>query len=94
MYIYKLKYKNEDDFIKDFINLSIIDEFGNYLDGTIIVVKDITVTIIDPVFNDKNELISPPVLSEGYHVDVMLNREVYFENEVFPNNPKHTFFGH
>ena len=35
-----------------------------------------------------------PTYRDGYHFDIMSEKEIDFgENEIFPNNPKHTFAG-
>jgi hypothetical protein len=39
-------------------------------------------------------VLTEPTYREGYHFDIMAEKEIDFgENEIFINNPKHTFAG-
>jgi hypothetical protein len=40
-------------------------------------------------YDDEGNEITPPTYFEGVHVDVVSDKELHFENEVNPNNPKH-----
>jgi hypothetical protein len=37
------------------------------------------------------EVITPATYLEGWHVDIMTDLEIVFDNEIKPNNPKHEF---
>jgi hypothetical protein len=41
---------------------------------------------------DFNEL-TAPVYADGYHFDVMSEKEIKFENEIEVSSPKHKFAG-
>ena len=48
--------------------------------------------IVDtPAVVEDMEVIKEATYLEGYHVDVMTDLEIEFENAVKTNNPKHTF---
>ncbi len=45
-------------------------------------------------FDEQGNLLTPPTYREGYHYDIMSEIEIDFgANEIFPDNPKHTFAG-
>jgi hypothetical protein len=81
MNIYKLKYTDKETAIADLITKNVIDEEGNYINGTQAVVEIGLITIDE-------------VVIDGYHYDVMSEQEIEFENKIEVNNPKHTFAGH
>jgi hypothetical protein len=81
MNIYKLKYTDKETAIADLIAKNVIDEEGNYINGTQAVVEIGLITIDD-------------VVIDGYHYDVMSEQEIEFENKIEVNNPKHTFAGY
>jgi hypothetical protein len=79
--IYKLKYTDKETAIADLITKNVIDEEGNYINGTQAVVEIGLITIDE-------------VVIDGYHYDVMSEEEIEFENKIEVNNPKHTFAGY
>jgi hypothetical protein len=81
MNIYKLKYTDKETAIADLITKYVIDEDGNYINGTQAVVEIGLITIDE-------------VVIDGYHYDVMSEQEIEFENKIEVNNPKHTFAGY
>jgi hypothetical protein len=81
MNIYKLKYTDKETAIADLITKNVIDEEGNYINGTQAVVEIGLITIDE-------------VVIDGYHYDVMSEQEIEFENKIEVNNPKHTFAGY
>ena len=89
--IYKLKYNSEKESISDLIEKGVVDEEKNFLQDTIAVVWVGLIAIEDGEYDQDSKEITPPIYAEGYHVDLMLNREIEFTNQIFPNNPKHKF---
>ena len=81
MNIYKLKYTDKETAIANLIAKNVIDEEGNYINGTQAVVEIGLITIDE-------------VVIDGYHYDVMSEQEIEFENKIEVNNPKHTFAGY
>ena len=82
--IYKLIYTDKDEAIADLIAKQVIDAELNYLQGTHAVVW------LDKIVIDQTED-GEPIFAEGYHVDIMVDREIDFPNAIEPNNPKHLF---
>ena len=89
--IYKLKYTSEEQAKTDLISRSIIGEDLAFLQGTQAVVWIGTITLEQATFDEEMNELTPATFADGYHVDLMLEKEQAFENETFPNNPKHTF---
>jgi hypothetical protein len=81
MFIHKLKYTDKETAIANLIAKNVIDEEGNYINGTQAVVEIGLITIDE-------------VVIDGYHYDVMSEEEIEFENKIEVNNPKHTFAGY
>lgn len=96
--IIKLKYKNESEAITDLLAkgvlITVIDldgkEINTYAPTTHAVVH-IGKIIDTPAVFENMELITPATYLDGWHVDVMTDLEIKFDNEIFPNNPKHLF---
>ena len=96
--IYKLKYTDKETAIDDLISKGVYQE----LDGELSYSKDIhavveIVLIIDQeaTFDEQGNLLTEPTYREGYHFDIMTEKEIDFgTNEIFPNNPKHSFAGY
>jgi hypothetical protein len=94
MNIYKLKYTDKETAIADLIIKNVIDEDGNYINGTQAVVDIGLITIQDGTYDNSFNTIIEPIYADGYHYDIMTTEEINFENEIQVNNPKHTFAGH
>ena len=82
--IYKLIYTDKKTAIADLIAKEVIDAELNYLQGTHAVVW------LDKIVIDQTEE-GEPIFADGYHVDIMVDREIEFDNAVEPKNPKHMF---
>ena len=95
--IYKLKYTDKETAISDLIAKGVYQE----IDGELSYNEDIHAVvevglIIDQeaTFDEQGNLLTEPTYIEGYHFDIMTEKEIDLgENETFPNNPKHTFAG-
>jgi hypothetical protein len=94
MRIYKLRYTDKDTAIADLIQKEVIDEEGNYINGTQAVVEIGQITLQNAEYDEQGNVIVLPVYADGYHYDVMSEQEIVFENEITVNNPKHTFAGY
>ena len=97
MRIYKLKYTDKETAIADLIAKGVCQEndgeliYGNGIDAVVevglIIDKEAT-------FDEKGNLLTEPTYRDGYHFDIMTDNVIDFgENEIFPDNPKHTFAG-
>jgi len=86
MHIYKLKYTDKETAIADLIDKEVIDADNNYLQGTHAVVE---LGLIALTYGDE------PTYADGYHYDVMTEKEIDFGSaEIQVNNPKHNFAGY
>ena len=90
--IYKLRYENKEDALKDLIAKEVIDSEGNYINGTEAVVECGIITITQATYEDEREL-TPAIFADGYHYDIMTNDTIVFESEIFVKDPKFTFAG-
>ncbi len=43
-------------------------------------------------FDENGNVLTEPIFHNGYAFDVMSEQDIIFENEVFPTNPRHSFF--
>lgn len=95
--IYKLKYTDRETAIADFLSKGVfqeIDEELSYGNGIDAVVEVGLIIDQEATFDEQGNLLTEPTYREGYHFDIMSNNEIDFgENEIFPNNPKHSFAG-
>ena len=89
--VYKLVYRNKEEAINDLVAKSVIDEELNYLEGTHAVVWLDKIVLENGQFDEEGNVIVEPIFAEGYHVDIMVEREIEFINAITPNNPKHMF---
>lgn len=95
--IYKLKYTDKEKAIADLLAKGVYQE----IDGELSYNEDIRAVvevglIIDQeaTFDEQGNLLTEPTYRDGYHFDIMTEKEIDFgENETFPNSPKHTFAG-
>lgn len=96
--IYKLKYNNEAESISDLLLKGVLinttdlqgNEVVTYAQSTHAVVH-IGLIVDTPAVVEDMEVITPATYLEGWHVDIMTDLEIVFENEIKPNNPKHEF---
>ena len=97
MRIYKLKYTDKETAIADLISKGVYQEIDGemlYADGIDAVVEVGLIIDKEATFDEQGNIVTEPTYREGYHFDIMAEKEIDFgENEIFPNNPKHTFAG-
>ena len=96
--IYKLKYTDKETAIADLIAKGVYQEIDGeliYADGIHAVVEVGLVINEEATFDEQGNLLTEPTYRDGYHFDIMSDNEIDFgENEITPNNPKHTFAGY
>jgi hypothetical protein len=85
--IYKLRYENIEDALKDLIKKNVIGSEGDYINGTEAVVDCGIITL---VYSTEAE---PAIVADGYHYNIMTTDDIVFESEVFPKNAKYKFGG-
>ena len=97
MNIIKLKYTDRETAIADLIAKRVyqeIDEELSYGNGIHAVVEVGLLIYQEATFDEQGNLLTEPTYRDGYHFDIMTENEIDFgENEIFPNNSKHTFAG-
>lgn len=97
MRIYKLKYTDKETAITDLISKGVyqeIDEELSYGNGIDAVVEVGLLIDQEAIFDEQGNLLTEPTYRDGYHFDIMAEKEIDFgTNEIFPNNPKHSFAG-
>lgn len=97
MRICKLKYTDRETGIANLIAKGVYQEIDGemiYADGIDAVVEVGLIIDQEATFDEQGNLLTEPTYREGYHFDIMSEKEIDFgENEIFPNNPKHTFAG-
>ena len=98
VYIYKLKYLNKETAIADLIAKGVQQEIDgelSYGNGVDAVVEVGILIDHEATFDENGNLLTEPTFREGYHFDIMTEKEIDFAtNEIFPNNPKHSFAGY
>ena len=97
MRICKLKYTDKETAIADLIAKGVYQEIEDemlYADGIDAVVEVGLIIDQEATFDEQGNLLTEPTYRDGYHFDIMSEKEIDFgESEIFPNNPKHTFAG-
>ena len=93
--IYKLKYTDKETAISDLITKGVYQEIDgelSYSEGIHAVVEVGLVINEEATFDEQGNLLTETTYIEDYHFDIMAEKEIDFgENEIFPNNPKHSF---
>ena len=99
--IYKLIYTDQDTAINDLLQKGVLinttdlegNEIVTYAQSTHAVVH-IGLIIDTPAVVEEMEVIKEATFLEGWHVDIMTDLEIDFDNAVEPKNPKHGFAGY
>lgn len=97
MRIYKLKYTDRETAIADLISKGVYQEIEgelSYGNGIEAVVEVGLIIDQEATFDEQGNMLTAPTYRDGYHFDIMAEKEIDFgANEITPNNPKHTFAG-
>ena len=96
--IAKLIYTDHNSAVADLLAKGILinttdlngNEINTYAPSTHAVVY-IGKIVDTPAVIEDMEVITPATYLKGYHVDVMTDLEIEFDNAITPNNPKHLF---
>ena len=98
MRIYKLKYTDKETAIADLISKEVYQELDgelSYGNGIHAVVEIGLIIDQEAIFDEQGNLLTEPTYREGYHFDIMAEKDIDFGvNEITSNNPKHTFAGY
>ena len=97
-HVYKLKYPDKETAIADLIAKGVYmetEEGLHYEQGTHAVVDIGKVIDQEATFDEQGNMLTEPTYVEGYHFDIMIEKEVDFgTNEIIPKHPRHTFAGY
>ena len=96
--IYKLIYQDQDTAITDLLQKGVLinttdlqgNEVVSYAQSTHAVVH-IGLIVDTPAVVEDMEIIKEATYLKGWHVDVMTDLDIKFDNAIEPNNPKHVF---
>lgn len=97
MNIYKIKYSDKQTAIADLIDKGVYVEndgelsYGEEIQAVVEIGK---IVLTQGSYDEQGNVITEPTYADGYHYDVMSNHPIEFENQITPNNPKHTFCGY
>ena len=99
MFIYKLKYTDKETAIADLLAKKVYVEVENldkeitlsYGQGIQAIVELGLIVLENGVYDEEFNVIKEPVYADGYHFDVMSEKEIKFENEIEVKTPKHIF---
>jgi len=90
--IHKLKFTDKAQAVTTLQNKGVIDEEGNYINGTHAVVYIGIIVDQQGTYDEEGNELTPPTFLDGYHVDIMTTDTIDFgANEVQVNNPIHSF---
>ena len=101
--IFKLSYPNKEAAVADLKAKNILIEVDGidgekheaYGDGVQAVVEIGLIILEQGTYDEEGNVITEPIYADGYHYDVMADKEYDFgANLVEPKNPKHAFAGH
>ena len=99
MYTYKLKYTDKETAIADLLAKKVYVETENlnkeitlqYGQGIQAIVEIGLIVLENGTYDADFNEITAPVYADGYHYDVMSEKEIKFTNAIEVENPKHTF---
>jgi hypothetical protein len=89
--IYKLKYPTKELAIQDLIAKEVINEDLTFKLPTHAVVWIGVIVDQQGTYDEEGNELTPPTYIDGYHVDLMVDKEINFDSEVFPSNEIHKF---
>ena len=99
MYIAKLKYTEKETAIADLLAKKVYVEVENldkeitlaYGQGIQAIVEIGLIVLENGTYDADFNEITAPVYADGYHYDVMSEKEIKFTNAIEVEHPKHTF---
>jgi len=105
MEIYKLKYSDKETAIADLLAKQVYveseqvtvqdtEQVLSYGQGIQAIVEIGLIVLENGTYDSEFNEITAPVYADGYHFDVISEKEIKFENAIEVNNPKHTFAGY
>jgi hypothetical protein len=97
--IYKLKYTDKETAIADLLAKKVYVEVENlnkeitlaYGQGIHAIVEIGLIVLENGTYDSEFNEITAPIFADGYHYDVMSEKEIKFTNAIEVENPKHIF---
>ena len=90
--IAQLRYINKEESINHLIKLGLINEDLTYTAITEAIVWIDKVVDQQGTYDENGEELTPTTFYNGYHIDIMTNKIINFDDKlVKPTNPKHKF---
>jgi hypothetical protein len=97
--IAKLIYTDHDTAITDLLAKKVYVEVENlnkeitlqYGQGIQAIVEIGLIVLENGIYDEEFNIIKEPVYSDGYHYDIMSEKEIKFTNAIEVENPKHIF---
>lgn len=103
MKVIKLVYENKETAIEDLIAKGVYIEVEDEnqetqltnAQGIHAVVEIGVIALTNGIYDEDFNAIEEPIYADGYHYDVLADADfpAEFDNEIKPNNPKHSFYG-
>jgi hypothetical protein len=97
MNVYKLQYRDKENAIADLIAKEVYIETEDdlsYGKGIHAIVEIGLIIEVEGTYDENGNELTPPTYINGYHYDIMSNKEIDFGTaEIQTKNPKHTFYG-
>lgn len=102
MYTYKLKYTDKETAITDLLAKKVYveseqvtvqdtEQVLSYGQGIHAIVEIGLIVLENGTYDAEFNEITAPIYADGYHFDVMSEKEIEFTNVIVVKNPKHTF---
>lgn len=96
--IVKLIYKDQKTAVNDLLQKGVLINTTDSEDKKVVsyaptthAVVHIGLIIDTPAVVENMEVITPATYLDGWHVDIMTDLKIVFDNAIEPNNPKHVF---
>ena len=101
MNIYKLNYTDKETAIVDLLAKGVYVEVTFQDVKSLSYGKDIQAVVeigkvvkVQGTYDENGNVITEPIYYDGYAYDIMSEKDIVFENEIFPKNSKHGFAGY
>ena len=94
MKISKLNYTDRETAIADLLAKAVYvqtEDGLTYGQGIHAIVEIGKVVNTQGTYDDNGNVIAEPTYYDGYAFDVMSEQDIFFESEIFPKHPKHSF---
>ena len=91
--IYKLKYSDKQNAVKDLQSKGVFKDASLILSGGTHAVVFIGKIVLEEAVYEDDEVVVSPIYEDGYFVDVMSDNKIDFDSLVYPGKVAHKFAG-